>query len=120
MLIQRKQALKLMCRYVQAGIPLIGPIHFAPKAFPIQFQTQTSLFNYHSCFDQYSGRGFATSNGEEPNREEGKQEGTKDKKWSQAIKHYIANPKSPSQPAPNTLTSNAKPLFPHKKRTLPH
>ena len=141
MLIQRKQALKLVCRYVQAGTPLIGPIHFAPKAFPIQFQTQTSLFNYHSCYDQYSGRGFATSNGEEPNGEEGKQEGTKDKKWSQskttqilgliisatalgcgtlwAIKHYIANPNSPSQPAPNTLTSNEKPLASSSQKTYP-
>ena len=141
MLIQRKQALKLVCRYVQAGTPLIGPIHFAPKAFPIQFQTQTSLFNYHSCYDQYSGRGFATSNGEEPNGEEGKQEGTKDKKWSQskttqilgliisatalgcgtlwAIKHYIANPNSPSQPAPNTLTSNSKPLASSSQKTYP-
>ena len=89
---QRLLAQKLVCRCVQAGAqlvrtsfpakaPLIGPIHFAPMAFPIHFPTQTSLLWYHSCFDQFSGRGFATSNGEEPNGEKDKQEGKEDKKW---------------------------------------
>ena len=95
MFMQRKLTQKLVCRCVQAGAglvptsfsakaPLIGPIYFAPKAFPIQFPTQTSLFKYHSCFDQYSGRRFATSNGEEPNGEEDKQEGKEDKNWWQS------------------------------------